>query len=263
MSEEASPGLHVEQRGGVAWLTLDRPDCGNALDLPTAEALLAAATSCDEDDTVRCVVLRGRGRMFCSGGDVAAFAEAGEALPEYLLRLTDAVHAAVVRLAQLDKPLVVAVNGPAAGAGFSLALLGDLAIAASSAHFTLAYTQLGLTLDTGATWFLPRIVGFRRAQEIAATNRRISAAEALELSLVTQVVADEAFQTTVEDVTARFVSSAGPAIAATRRLFLSAQTADLETQLEREGRAIADAARTAVGREGIRAFLDKRPPDFV
>jgi 2-(1,2-epoxy-1,2-dihydrophenyl)acetyl-CoA isomerase len=254
--------LRVDVSGPVARLTLDRPSSGNALDLATAEAFLETVIACDENEAIRCVVLTGAGRIFCAGGDVGAFASAGEALPAYLKRLTSAVHSAITRLAHMNKPLVTAVNGTAAGVGFSLAILGDIVIAAKSASFTLAYTRIGLTPDGGSTWLLPRLVGLRRAQEIAITNKRIAADEAVQMGLVTRVVADEDLEGEVERTAAELASAATQAIGATRNLLMAATVSEFEAQLERESRSIAAAARTSHGREGIAAFLAKRPPKF-
>jgi len=125
-------GLRFDRHGAIARLTLDRPSIGNTIDLPLAQDLLATAIECDEDDGIRCVILSGTGRYFCLGGDVSTFAEADERLPQLLKQITAALHMAVTRLAHMNKPLITAINGTAAGAGLSLAVLGDLAIAAAS-----------------------------------------------------------------------------------------------------------------------------------
>ena len=122
-------GLQVEREGAVTRLLLDRPAVGNAIDIPLARALMEAAIACDEDDSVRCVLLTGRGRLFCTGGDVAAFSAAGEQVPAFLKEITGYLHSALARFARMDKPMITAINGPAAGAGIGLALLGDIALA--------------------------------------------------------------------------------------------------------------------------------------
>ena len=136
MESNTSGLLRLERAGPIATLTLNRPDVGNALDLALARALLEAAIACDEDDTIRCVVLTGAGRMFCAGGDVGAFGAAGDRIPAFLKEITSYVHAAVSRFAHMNKPLLTAINGPAAGVGLSLALLGDIAIAADRVELT-------------------------------------------------------------------------------------------------------------------------------
>lgn len=258
-----NPSLLFEREGAVATLRLNRPDVGNALDIPLARALMEAAIQCDEDDAIRCVVLTGNGRMFCAGGDVGAFAAAGDSLPAMLKEITAYLHTAITRLSHMGKPLVTAVNGPAAGAGYSLAVLGDIALAARSAHFTLAYTALGLTPDGGSTWLLPRLVGLRRAQELALLNKRLSADEAATLGLITRAVDDAAFVAETDQVVKQLAASATPALGKVRNLLLSSFGSTLEAQMEAEARSIADASKTRYGREGVAAFVARRKPDFT
>lgn len=151
---EPSPALSLSRRGAVVVLTLDRPDHGNAVNPAMASGLLEAAAACDADETVRCVLLTGSGKLFCGGGDIQAFAAAGGDVRRVVSQQAALFHAAVSRLARMDKPLVVAVNGPAAGAGLSLAALGDLVLVAERAHFTFGYTALGFSPDGGASWLL-------------------------------------------------------------------------------------------------------------
>ena len=255
--------LLFERRGSVALLTLNRPDVGNAIDVPLARALMEAAIVCDDDVAVRCVLLTGNGRFFCAGGDVGAFAAAGDGAGALVAEITAYLHVAIARFARMGKPLLTVINGPAAGAGFSLAILGDIVLAARSAHFTLAYTAIGLTPDGGSTWLLPRLVGLRRAQELVLTNRRVAAEDAAALGLITRVVDDATLVADAHALAADLASSATSAIGQARRLLLSSFESSLETQMELESRAIADAARAPHGREGIRAFLAKRRPDFT
>ena len=263
MASETDVGLRFERAGAIASLTLDRAASGNAIDVHLARTLMEAAIRCDEDEGIRCVVLRGSGRMFCAGGDINEFGQAGENVPAYMKRITGYLHSAIARLARMNKPLVTSINGPAAGAGFSLAILGDIAIASRSAHFTLAYSAIGLTPDGGATWLLPRLVGLRLAQEIALTNRRIGADEAAAIGLVSRTVADGELDKEVAAAAETLAASATSAVGTTRNLLLESFTNSLETHMERESRAIAAASRTPAGREGIAAFLAKRKPDFT
>jgi len=252
-----------EREGGVARIVLNRPEIGNALDIPMARALMEAVIACDEDPIVRCVLLTGAGRMFCAGGDVASFAQAGERLPLLLKEITAYLHAAVARLARMDKPVVTAINGPAAGAGLGLAIIGDIALADPRAHFTLAYTGIGLAPDGGTTWLLPRLIGLRRAQELCLRNRRVGAEEAEAIGLVTRVAAEGALLDEAGEIAQELARGPTPALGATRRLLLDSATAPLETQLDAESRAIAAMGRTTEGKEGIAAFLAKRKPDFT
>ena len=246
---------------GIARITLARPDVGNAIDLPLARALLSAAITCEADDTIRCVVLSGQGRLFCAGGDVGAMREAGDGLSAMLTELIAALHAAVHRLASMPKPLLVLVNGPAAGAGFSLAMLGDVVLSARSAHYTAAYAAIGLTADGGLSWLLPRLVGLRKAQEIILTNRRIKADEAEAIGLVTRTVADEAL-VAEGDAAAKLLTDAPvAALGAARALLKESFESGMETHLDRELRSMAIAAR-GEAREGLSAFFAKRPANF-
>jgi 2-(1,2-epoxy-1,2-dihydrophenyl)acetyl-CoA isomerase len=201
--------------------------------------------------------------MFCTGGDVACFAAAGDSIPSLLKQLTSYVHAAVVRLAHMNKPLLTAINGPAAGVGLSLAVLGDLALAARSAHFTVAYTALGLSPDGATTWLLPRLVGLRKAQELTFLNTRVTADEAASLGLITRVVEEAALDEEIQNVSKRLAAAATPALGIVRRLLFDSFSASLETQMEAEARAIADLSRTAYGREGIAAFIARRKANFT
>lgn len=253
----------LERDGGVARIVLNRPEIGNALDLAMARALMEAVIACDEDPSVRCVLLTGAGRMFCAGGDVASFAQAGEQLPSLLKEITVYLHAAVARLARMDKPVVTAINGPAAGAGIGLALIGDIALADPRAHFTLAYTGIGLSPDGGATWLLPRLIGLRRAQELCLRNRRVGAEEAEAIGMITRMVAEGALLDEANALAQELAASATSALGITRRLLLDSATTPLETQLDAESRGIAAMGGTTEGKEGIAAFLEKRTPDFT
>ena len=218
------PPLLIKRDGPIVRLTLNKPERNNALDLAMVQALVAAATSCDQDDTVRCLVPTGTGRMFCPGGDIEPFASAGDDLPKLLSEGASTLHLAMTRLARMAKPLVILVNGPAAGAGFSLAMAGDIVIAARTAHFTAAYGALGLTPDGGMTWLLPRLVGLRRAQEIILSNRRVPAEEAVSIGLISRTVDDDRLEE-VGLETARILSRAATgAIGAARGLLLASFT---------------------------------------
>lgn len=161
--------LHVEH--GIAHLTLDRPDAANAINLQVATELHDATARLIDDPSVRVVLLAGSGDRFCGGGDVPMFAGAGDKLSDQLADITAQLHPAIENLSQLDAPVIAAVQGSAAGAGFGLVLGADIVIAARSAKFVMAYTGIGLSPDAGSSWFLPRIVGHRRATELALTNR--------------------------------------------------------------------------------------------
>lgn len=256
------PESLFEVSGGVARLTLDRPDAANALTPGLCRELFEAFVQCDEREDVRAALLTGAGDMFSAGGDLRHFASRGEALGVDLKRMTGHLHAAISRMAHMDAPVVCAVNGMAAGAGVSLAAACDFTIAARSARFTLAYTAAGLSPDGSSTWFLPRLVGMRRARELMLTNRMLSAEEALRMDLIDLVVDDDAL---ADEATARATAfAAGPtrAYGGVKRLLQESWSGGLETQMERETRMIADVSKTDDAKEGIAAFLGKRKPTF-
>jgi 2-(1,2-epoxy-1,2-dihydrophenyl)acetyl-CoA isomerase len=260
MSASDSP-LSLTVSDSVATLCLSRPDAGNAIGLELAEALAHAAAQLEAREDVRCVLLTGSGRFFCVGGDIGAFHAAGDEAPKLLQKITAALHRAISHLARMPKPLVVAVNGPAAGAGLSLAALGDIVIAAQSASFTMAYTGIGLTPDGGATAILPRLIGLRRTQELAFTNRRVSADEAAAMGLVTRVVDDDQLQDEAAKAADRLRDGPTSAYANIRALLRS--ELPLEEQMELEAQTICRAVASHEGREGIAAFLEKRRPAFL
>jgi 2-(1,2-epoxy-1,2-dihydrophenyl)acetyl-CoA isomerase len=256
-------GVLFDVAGPVATITLSRPDVGNALDIPMSRELMELAIRCEGDAAIRCVVLTGAGKLFCGGGDVAAFAAAGDALPDFLREITAYLHSAISIFARMDKPLLTAVNGSAAGAGIGLAILGDIALAEPTASFSLAYTGIGLTPDGGTTWLLPRLVGLRRAQELCLTNRKVRADEAASLGLVTRVVEAGTLAAETAKVAADLAKGATAALGATRKMLVESTSNTLESQLALESRVISSQSHNAEGREGVTAFLEKRAPRFL
>jgi 2-(1,2-epoxy-1,2-dihydrophenyl)acetyl-CoA isomerase len=245
----------------VAVVTLDRPAAANAIDLAQAQQLLDITLEVADDSSVRAVLLRGEGRFFCGGGDVRSFAERPH-LARHLRSITVPLHAAVSALRRMDAPVVAAVNGPAAGAGFALACGADLVVAARSATFVLAYADIGLTLDAGASWFLPRLVGARRAAVLALTGRRLSADEAESWGIVSHVVPDDDLHSEALALARQLATGPTVAFGLAKRLLLSSFDRSLEAQLDEEARALSASAATDDATEGIRAFVDRRPPKF-
>ena len=187
--------IDLQVRDGIAHLMLNRPAAANSITLELARDLMEATLACDEDSAVRAVLFTGAGRMFCGGGDLKTFAGKGADLPHYLKEVTTYLHAAMSRLTRMNAPVIAAVQGSAAGAGLSFVCAADIVLAADNAKFTMAYTRAGLTPDGSSTYFLSRIVGLRRALELALTSRVFSAAEAHTLGIVTHVVAEAQLQT--------------------------------------------------------------------
>ena len=254
--------LLFDVKDHVARITFNRPDAANALDLQMALDLMHASIQASEDSAVRAVLITGAGKMFSGGGDLKSFAAQGDALPGHLKEVTAYLHAAISRFVRMDAPVIAAVNGAAGGAGMSLCLFADLVLAAESAKFTMAYTRAGLNPDGSSTYFLPRIVGLRRALELALTNRVLSAREALEWGIVTKVVADAELMTEAQALAQQLAAGATRALGKAKRLLHHSFSESLETQMEIEAQAIADSARTRDAREGIAAFITKRKPDF-
>jgi 2-(1,2-epoxy-1,2-dihydrophenyl)acetyl-CoA isomerase len=256
--------LDYELSDGVAWITFKRPERFNALDPTMARELCDVANRCSSDRAVRAAVMTGSGEQaFCAGGDVSTFAEHLDDIEVLVKEMTTYLHTAVSRFARMRAPLVAAVNGVAAGAGFSLVTCCDLAVAAGTATFTSAYTRIGLTPDGGSTHFLARLVGSRRAMELYLTNRVLSAAEALDWGLVNKVVPPEQLAAEAGALARRLAEGPTAAHGGVKTLLQSAASKSLETQMELETRSIAAAGASADGREGIRAFLEKRPARFT
>ncbi|MCA9519845.1 MAG: enoyl-CoA hydratase/isomerase family protein [Myxococcales bacterium] len=246
---------------GVLEWVFDRPERLNAINRDLIDGMLAGVRAAT-DAKVRAVLMRGEGRGFCAGGDVKAFgdlveegATVGRELPDYL-------HRALRAMRELPKPVLAAVHGPCAGAGFSLALASDLVIAADTAKFTLAYLALGTSPDGGSTWSLPRHVGLKRAMELFLSPVPLSAQQVAELGLVNRVV--PAAELLGAARAWAFLLASGPtrAIARLKHLLTASSTHSLEQQLELESQLFAESTATADFAEGVRAFNSKRPPSF-
>ncbi len=254
--------LTYEVTDNVAVITLNRPDGANALNQPMAEELFQASIKAEHDPDVRAVLITATGKMFCAGGDLKHFAEAGEEMPARLTNTATNLHAAVSHFNRMDAPVVIAVNGTAAGAGFSLAICGDYVFASEAAKFTMAYTAAGLSPDGGSTFFLAQLVGMRKAKELALTNRLLNAEEAFEWGMVNKVVPIEDLLEEAMGLAKKFAKGPTRSFGVTKRLILDACTESLETQMEAEGRGIAQSCMTPDGQEGVTAFLEKRKPNF-
>lgn len=260
MSEYTTLGYDLTD--AVATITLQRPQAANSLTMQMAQELMDVSVRVDDDPDVRAVVLTAEGRMFCAGADLKEFPPAGPEMATRIKLLTTYLHAAVSRFTRMDAPLICAINGTAAGAGMSLSLIGDLALAAESARFTMAYSRVALTPDGSSTYFLPRLVGLRRSLELCLTNRLLSAAEAQAWGLVNRVVADESLAGEAHALAAQLAAGPTQTIGAAKRLYHSAWNQSLETQMEIETREICDAARRPEAKEGMAAFMAKREPVF-
>jgi 2-(1,2-epoxy-1,2-dihydrophenyl)acetyl-CoA isomerase len=254
--------IRLEKDAAIATITLHRPDAFNALDLTLGRELLSAVLEVDEDPAVRCVVLTGAGKAFCGGGDVKAFADNLPRIGALIKELTTYVHGAVSRLVRTPKPVLAAVNGVAAGGGLSLAMAGDLVLAAESARFTMAYSRIAASPDGSSTYWLPRLVGLRRAVELFYTNRVLSAREAMEWGLVSRVVPDGELASATRALATELAQGPTLAFGRGKLLLHGATTESLETQMELESQWIAASGHTEDFAEGVRAFVAKRAPSF-
>jgi 2-(1,2-epoxy-1,2-dihydrophenyl)acetyl-CoA isomerase len=255
--------VEITQDGDIVTLCLNRPDAANAVDLQMARDLLTAAEHCATSPGVRAVVLTGKGKMFSAGGDVMSFAAAGDAVSEMMRNMTGFLHSAIARFMRMNAPLICAVNGTAAGAGLSMALMGDIVLAAASAKFTMAYTKIGVSPDGSSSFTLPRLVGMARAKEMILLNPVYTAQEALDKGLVTAVLPDEQVMARATEIATQLASGPTVAYGEVKRLLADTFSNSLETQMEMETRAISGlSAYTHDAKEGFRAFAEKRKPNF-
>ncbi len=261
MSEGETAGLRYQVDGAVATITLDRPEALNALTVPLKRELLRVLVAAGRDRAVRAVVLTGAGRAFCAGQDLHERLEPDAAPLDVELR--ERYNPIVLELRRLPKPVVAAINGVAAGAGASLAFACDLRIAAEGARFVLAFGQVGLVPDSGATWFLPRLVGLARATELAFLPDPLEAAEALRIGLVNRVVPAETLMAEARALAGRLAEGAPRALSLTKRALDRSLATDLDAALEYEAASQGIAGRTADHAEGLAAFIEKRPPRFA
>ncbi|MFT5503130.1 MAG: 2-(1,2-epoxy-1,2-dihydrophenyl)acetyl-CoA isomerase [Gammaproteobacteria bacterium] len=254
--------ITFEQRDAVARICLNRPEAANGLNRLMGDELNQAARICDSTPSIKVVQLTATGRFFSAGGDIREFAEQGETIGREIKGLADSLHSTIATFRRMDAALVIAVNGIAAGAGFSMAIAGDIVLAGRSASFTMAYTRAGLSPDGSSSYFLPRLVGLRKAQELMLLNTTLTAEEAAECGLITAMVDDDDLMQEVEKIIDNLSQASLPSTAAVKGLLLASSGNSLETQMELEGRALAKCASGDDGQEGIKAFLGKRQPSF-
>lgn len=256
------PVLGVERVAGVLRLTLNRPSRLNALDDELLDALGVALQVARDDDAVRAVLLTGAGRAFCAGADLTQGTLLGEDRGASVRRRLQQLYAPLILgIRELEKPVVAAVNGVAAGAGMSLALACDLRVCGESASFIQAFVRIGLVPDAGSTFFLPRLVGVAKAAELAMLGSQVSADEALRIGLVNRVVADDSLLGEAVALAERLAR--GPrSVGLLKRALNLGLMSDLRTQLGHEEGLQALAVGTADAVEGVTAFLQKRPAEF-
>lgn len=251
----------LEQHGGVAVLTLNRPGVLNALDAQTAALFLAHVKALAGRNDIRAILLKGAGKGFCAGGDVSQFLAGGDAAAS-IAAIMEPMHEALLVLDGLPQPSIACLHGAVAGGGFSLALGCDFAVAAENARFSMAYSRIGATPDVGGSYRLPALVGLRKAKEIALLGEPFDAAEALRLGLVNRVVANEEAEREALALAHRLAEGPTQAYGRVCRLLADAAGHDLATHLAAEQRAFAESITTADFQEGVTAFLEKRPARF-
>ena len=254
--------INFEIIENIAIIRLNRPSSYNSLNAKMAKELLEISYECDTNKKIRAIILTGEGdRAFCAGGDLKSFYETGN-VAKHLKMVTHDLHGAITKFSRMNSPLIVAVNGVAAGAGLSFVGFADLAIAKSSATFVSASTKAGLTPDGSSSYYLPRIIGIRKYLELVMTNNVLSSEQALSWGLLNYIYDDKNFWN--ETVKLADNLSKGPTLAygKTKRLIHNSLNSTLETQMELETKMISESAETSDGQNGIQAFLKKEKPKF-
>lgn len=255
-----TPPLRLERSGAIARIIFSRPQQLNAIDIATANAFDQACADVQADASVRAVVIAGEGRSFGAGGDLRAFQEDPQATA---LAVIEPMHRGLLRLTQMSAPVIASLQGNVSGGSFSLAMGCDLAIAAADARFNLAYVNVAASCDLGGSWHLTRLVGLRRAMEIALLGPTLTADQAYSCGLITQVVPAAELQTTTDDLVTRLANGPTAAYGRLKRLLRVAQNNDLATQLNLERDGFHDSAGTHDFNEALHAFFERRPPKFV
>lgn len=252
----------TQQHGTILQITLNRPDAYNALNFEMMKLLGETLSQAAADKGIQGVLLTGSGKAFCSGGDLKSISQQTGDAASVLYRLAPQFHLSITEIHRMAKPVVAAINGIAAGGGFSLALACDFRVMAQSTLLRQAYTSSGLSMDGGGTFALPRLVGLARAMEIMAFDQPISSTQALQWGLVTKVVADDQVITESLAMLNTLTRGALHSFAWSKRLMTDSLNNTLETQLELERQGISDCAAHPNGQEGIKAFIEKRKPSF-
>ncbi len=255
--------IHMEEKKGVAFVYLNRPKGYNAFDLDMVKQLAETLTVLALDSNIAGVVISGRGKAFCAGGDLRWVGEHKENLSKAFHRLAAQFHQAIVEIRRMPKPVIAAINGLAAGGGFSMALSCDFRIMAASAILKQGYTSNGLSIDGGGSFMLPRLLGAARALEIAAFDDPIDAEKALKWGLITEMVDDGQTVERAYDLIRLLKKRSLDSFAASKKLVTDSFNTGFEAHLENERQRLSFVAGRPNGSEGITAFLEKRPPMFL
>ncbi len=248
------------QSDGVCTLKLNRPEVFNSFNRAMAIAVQQALDECATDDTIRAVVITGEGKAFCAGQDLAEATDPNGPELQHIVR--DHYNPIIERIRTLEKPVIAAVNGVAAGAGANIALACDITFAANSASFIQAFSKIGLIPDSGGTFFLPRIIGMQKALALMMTGDKIGAAEAVAMNMIYKAVEDDQLETTVQEFASRLAKMPTKGLGLTKRAVNQSFNNSLTEQLAVEEQLQTEAGKTYDFEEGVAAFLEKRKPEF-
>jgi 2-(1,2-epoxy-1,2-dihydrophenyl)acetyl-CoA isomerase len=252
--------ITTEFKNNTVIISLNRPEKFNSFNRQMALALQETLDEVEKNDEVRTIIITGNGKAFCAGQDLA---EAIDPNAPDIARIVDEHYNPIIlRLRNIEKPIIAAVNGSAVGAGANIALACDIVVATQSANFSQAFSKIGLIPDSGGTFFLPRLIGFQKASALMMLGDKITAAEALEIGMIYKVYADESFLEEVLKLAETLSNMPTKAIGLTKRLLNQSLTNDLTSQLKQESKIQVEAAKSHDFKEGVRAFLEKRKPEF-
>jgi 2-(1,2-epoxy-1,2-dihydrophenyl)acetyl-CoA isomerase len=248
------------KENGVGYITLNRPDKYNSYNRDMATALQGYLDACEKDEEIRCIYITGEGKGFCAGQDLS---EATNPTPEQFAKMVEECYnATILRLRKIEKPIIAAVNGVAAGAGANIALACDIVLATESASFIQAFSKIGLIPDSGGTFFLPRLIGMQRAAALTMTGDKVTAADAVAMGMIYKCFPDDAFRDESKKMAVTLAQMPTKGIGLTKRLLNSSYGNDLTQQLNKEKEVQMEAGATYDFKEGVQAFLEKRKPIF-
>ncbi len=262
MNRKINDSILFEQQGAIGTLTFNRPQVFNAMNDELILALRDITSTLKQSTTLRALIVKGAGKAFLAGGDVGVFYKKKDHIADEVKPMGDALHEGIINIRTMPFPVIAQIHGAVAGAGLSLALACDFAIAANNASFTSAYARIGLSPDGGSTWFLPRIVGIKKALEMIMLSDSLSAPQALECGLINRVVTDEALAAETLALATRLAAGPTQAYARAKLLVNQSLQTPIRQHLDDEIAKFAECARTRDFKEGVTAFVEKRRPDF-
>lgn len=261
LNKDMNSSIQKKIENKVAWLHLNRPEVFNSFNREMALRFQNELDQCEADENVRAIVITGNGKAFCAGQDLKEVTNP-DLNPGFKKILEEHYNPIITRIRSIDKPVIAAVNGVAAGAGANIALACDVVIASESASFIQAFSKIGLVPDSGGTFFLPRLIGFQKASALMMLGDKVSATEAEHLGMVYKVVDSEEFISTVESIATTLANMPTRALGFTKQLLNASMIHSLEEQLNMESKLQIEAAQSDDYNEGVSAFVEKRKPDF-